>query len=212
VPIPPVIDVRNATDWTAIAGILSTAVVGLAGVLVTGLRFGHERRMKASDDLVALLDGVDVGLEELGGACAELSQYALAYGGEPQLVAPRLQVADDAYQKARALIERLGMRPHADARLVERARASADSMLDGIRLVRRAVIAHPLGHPYSTEAQAALGGLPARINQGYESKRAYEILGREAIGRLLGHPAGERRGIRRRLHDEMGSEFRGIFG
>lgn len=154
-------------------------------------RFQHERELKSGDDLVARLDDVQVALEKLGESCAEMRNRALAWGGDPDKVAPSLQAAEDAYQDARALIARLNMRPFADRRVVEQAREAAGEMMVGIRLVRQAVMAHgfpALPESISTEVLAGIGQVPDAIDRGYAAAEQYEALAREAVGKLLGRP------------------------
>jgi hypothetical protein len=188
----------SGTDWTAIDGIVVAGVVGPAvGYFVAWRadqrRFRHERELKASDDLRMLLDDVEVALDRLAAACAEMRSQVLQHLGDDRVI-PSWRAADDAYQHARAVIARLGMRPHADAQLVKRARDAARGMFEAIRLVDVAILNHRANLP-DLESDAAMA-VPAAINRGYEGRNTYEALAREALARLLGTAEPENRPAR----------------
>lgn len=198
-----VVDLHNSgPDWTAVG----TAVVGVVGIVasaVAGLRgnsqsdqrrFEHERRMRSGDDLLDLIEQVEVALDQLGAASAEMRQMTVRHGGKPE-VGPSLAKAEDAYQHARGLIARLGMRPHADPDLVGEAQAAADFFLGVNTLVRKAMVAYEIApqaggqpNPEVSEGFAALGEVPAAVERGYAATKTYEQSARAAVGKLLGSP------------------------
>ncbi len=179
--------------------VLSTANIAIivAGVVGPGLgyiaawrgdrrRFGHERTLKASDDLIARLDGVATALENLGSASAELRQIALAAGPRHEQVQPRVLSAEDAYQVARASIARLGMRPHAGEDVMEIATAAATMMLDAIRIVRSAALDDAAAH-------RNLGSVVDLIDSGYDYTTRFQEQARAAIADLLSTGRATRR-------------------
>ena len=172
-----------------VAGVLGPGVGYWAAARSDRRRFKHEQQLKASDDLIARLDDVAVALDQLAGACANMRSAVLSYDADPDRVWTPLLTAEDAYQKARGLIARLGMRSHADPALLEKARAAADRMLDGIREVRAATIKARLksGIPPYTDVAVVMNSIEA----GYEARREYETHAREAIGNLLGMVGGK---------------------
>jgi hypothetical protein len=177
-------------EATAIVGIVVAGVVGPALGYVAGWRsdrrrFRHERTLKASDDLRDRIDDVAAALEDLGGACAEMRQVVLSAGPDLERVPPRLQVAEDAFQAARASIARLGMRPHADESLNESATVASGKMLDAIRAVR-AALTWKRAKPDGPEATQELIPLAGFIEEGYAATRMFQEDAREAIAALLG--------------------------
>jgi hypothetical protein len=187
-------------DSTAIVGIVVAGVVGpglgyIAGWRSDMRRFWHDRQLKAADDLVALLDDIEVALDKLGEACAEMRSQSMQYWNTPEVVGPSLQAAEDVYQNARALIARLRMRPYADPELVKKAGAAAACMLEAIRIVRRAIVGQSTEQPLPSAVTATLGDVPAAVDRGYEGMRVYEAAAREAVARLLGAPASKRLGV-----------------
>jgi hypothetical protein len=183
----------SSPDWTAIVGIVVAGVVGaglgyLAAWRSDIRKFRHERELKASNDLQARLDDVAVALDNLGDACAAMRSEVLQYLGDDRVI-PSWRAADDAYQHTRALIERLGMRPHADLKLVEEANGAARAMLEAIRLVDEAIINHRARRPDADSD--AVSGVADAIERGYARRRAFENLARSVVGRLIGtEPAG----------------------
>jgi hypothetical protein len=201
--------VPSAAFWTGIAGIVVAGVLGptvgyWASARAEQRRFGHERRLKASDDLRERLDDVEAGLELLGAACAqlrgrvELGAIDPDHSGRPlhARVGDSFVEAGDAYQHASVRIARLGMRPHAPTETVSRAKAAADSMFEAIELVRDAMVAEtvvktaPSAHvnDLATSTRTALAEIPAKIERGYELTREFEAAARDALERLLGSP------------------------
>jgi hypothetical protein len=201
--------VPSAAFWTGIAGIVVAGVLGpavgyWASARADRRRFGHERGLKASDDLRERLDDVEAYLELLGEACAQLRGrvgLGMIYPdqfGEPlhARVGDSFVEAGDAYQEARVRIARLGMRPRAPAETVARAKAAADSMFEGIQLVQEAMVAETMAKtapsPYVnnlvTTTRIALAEIPAKIERGYELTREFEAAARDALERLLGAP------------------------
>jgi hypothetical protein len=181
-------------EGTAVVGIIVAGVVGpaiavYASRLADRRRFEHERKLKASDDLIERIDEVGAALGELGAACATTRQVFLALAAsEPDKLWPPIRDAEDAYQRARALTARLGMRPHADAELVKKAEAAAGSHQESTKAVRINLIR-------SQAARAAVGSVVMaeypvervmeHIETGYTLTREYEVQARVAIGQLL---------------------------
>jgi hypothetical protein len=171
-------------DWTAIAGLASTAIVGIAGIAGTWRRFGHERKLKATDDLVQRLDEVEVALTRLSDACAAMRVQTIQYRGDPEQVGDSWVLAVEAYHDARAVVARLSMRPHADRRLVDKANAVTKSMYEAIDAVGNAVKSHRAGR-FEMEGDALLKVHPS-IEAGDAATREYEALARDALDRLIG--------------------------
>jgi hypothetical protein len=172
-----------------VAGFLGPAVAAFASRWADRRRFDHERKLKASDDLIARVDEVAVALDELGAACAFMRQAALVFGVEqPDEVWPTVRSAEDAYQRTRASIARLGMRPHAHRALIAKATEASEAFSDtvnGLRtaLLRRAAATKATGIPVSTPPD--LSGVIAGVENGYTLTREYEALARDALGNLL---------------------------
>ena len=175
-------------------GIVTAGVVGPVGNwLADRRRFTHDSNLKSSDDLLSLIDQVEVALDQLGVACAEMRRQVVLYESDPVRVGPSLQNAQDAYQPARALIARLRMRPHASDDLVERAKTAADHFQKATRLVRKALVIRQLGERATQEARmdgrTALENVPDAVEKGYAATRDYENSARLAVSQLLGTPA-----------------------
>jgi hypothetical protein len=183
-------------DWTAIVGIVTAGVVGPVGNwLADRRRFSHERKLKSADDLRELIDQVEVALDQLGAACAEMRQRVVPYGGDPERVGPSLHKAEDAYQNARAVIARLSMRPHAGDDLVRQAKGAADHFLEANKLVRTAVVIASMGEQapmeLKTSGLSGLGEVGGAIERGYSATHDYEESARAAVVKLLGSPASK---------------------
>lgn len=179
--------ITGGPDWTAIAGIGGTAVVGLLGPFFADQRrFGQDRRLKAVDDLRTMIDEVEDRLEDLGEKCALMRQQSVTYGDDPEHLAPALQEAEDSYQVARAAIARLSIRPHAGDALVGRATDSSQRYMDAIKAARAALIARSMGVHASTSAAMAITKIPGFVEDGIQATRAYEAAAREALGQILG--------------------------
>jgi hypothetical protein len=180
--------------------IVSLVVVGVVGPALAAVatrwadrrKFDHERKLKASGDLIERIEGVAVALEELGASAAEARQVYLALSDiDPPKLWTLVRAAEDSYQHARGLTARLGMRPHADAELVSKAEAAASSLLESTRAIRTHLIR-------TQAARAATGSEPTtveplesvieNIERGYALTREYQTLARAAIGRLLDPP------------------------
>jgi hypothetical protein len=73
------------------------------------------------------------------------------------------------FQDARALIARLGMRPHANAELIKQAKDAADAMREAIQLAAKALLNHRIERP-AEEAEAA-GAVPAAVRRGFMTGR-----------------------------------------
>jgi AmiR/NasT family two-component response regulator len=109
-------------------------------------------------------------------------------GVEPKELWPAVHTAEDAFQRSRALNARLGMRPHADRALVEKAEASSESMLDAIKAARGALIRRHAAKDVTGQipSPTALDGVMTNIEAGYARAKEYEALACVAIDKLLG--------------------------
>lgn len=136
--LPDPAGIVSHVEWAPIA----TGVVGLAGIIVAGVigprkaasaareaderRFVHERGLKASDDVLARIDDVAGSLEVLEEACATLRGWVAGPSlSEPARMWELVRDAEDAFQRSRASIARLAMRPHASGELVEAAEGAS---------------------------------------------------------------------------------------
>ncbi len=193
--------VSEGPDWTAIAGILGAGAFGLLGGWLADSRrssedqrkderqFDHERRLKSVDDLVSRIDDVEAALENLGEKCAVMRQKAMTHGDDPNELGQPLQVAEDAYQAARASVARLAIRPHAGERLVAGATTAAEAYLGAINSVRSALIGRRMGIHQPPESLMALTNVPEQVEDGIQRTRQFEEAAREALERLLGSPS-----------------------
>lgn len=193
--------VNEGPDWTAIAGIAGAGAFGLLGGWLADVRrrgedqrkderqFDHDRRLKSVDDLVSRIDEVEAALEDLGEKCALMRQKAVTHGDDPKELGPFVLEAQDAYQRARASIARLGIRPHAGRDLVDKASAAAEHYLDAYRAAHRALIGRSMGAHQSEESMMAITEIPTHVDLGIEATREYETAARVALEGLLGSPA-----------------------
>lgn len=195
--------ISEGPDWTAIAGIAGAGAFGLLGGWWTDFRrsgedrrkderqFDHDRRLKSVDDLVSRIDEVEAALEDLGEKCATMRQKALIHGDDPKEVGPPVPEAQDSYQRARASIARLGIRPHAGRGLVDKASAAAGHYLDAYDAAHRALVGRTLGPHQSAESLMAITQIPEHVEQGIQATREYEAAARQALEGLLGSPSGQ---------------------
>jgi hypothetical protein len=168
-----------------VAGVVGPAVAALAMWVADRRRFIHETKLKASDDLVARLDEVAVGLDQLGATCAVMRGAFIGDGiDKPEKVWPTVYPVRDAYQRARGLNARLGMRPHADPSIVEKAEAAAERMHEAEGHVITILVESRAGLP-TREDSMRLGPVFDNIEAGQSLKREYEGLARGAIAGLL---------------------------
>jgi hypothetical protein len=172
-----------------VVGVLGPALAVLAARWSDRRRFTHERKLKASDDLVGRIDDVAGSFDELNAACAEMRLSALFFGPEQDDTLKAVQRTEAAHLRTRALSSRLGMRPHADSALVESAFAAATSMYSAIENVR---IANLRRHAIAK----AVGGSPVlqefngevveeHLATGLRHQQEFEAEARVAIGKLL---------------------------
>src|ERR1700743_3455742 len=111
-----------------IVGVLGPALGVLAARWSDRRRFAHERKLKASDDLVDRIDDLAASFDELSAACSNMRISALFFGPEEEAALESVQKAEAAHLRTRALYSRLGIRPHAEPALVDSAHAAATSM------------------------------------------------------------------------------------
>ena len=174
-PATTIILASSSPDWTAIAGLASTAVVGVAGIAGTWRRFGHERKLKATDDFLARLDDVQRALTKLRAARTRMRDDFARYASHAEWTTraeESLHAAVEAYDDALAAIALLGIRSHADRRLVEQADAAAKSMSAAIDEANAFGVSRLLGEPDSEalrkvtrsieEGRVAIGEYTAR--------------------------------------------------
>lgn len=175
-------------DWTAIVGIVTAAGVGLVGTRFSDhRRFDAERKVRSGDDLLRLIDDVEVALDQLATACADLRSKATAYlHPNDSRIRPSLDNAHDAYQHARAVIARLSMRPHASDDLVAHAKTAAGRYQEVTLRVHSQL--HLLDDGQAIDRQL-LGVLAQRLKEGDDAMRDYEKAARIVVGKLLGAPA-----------------------
>jgi len=124
-----------------VAGVVGPALGYGAAWIADRRRFRQEQRLKASDDLIARIDDVATALEELGASAARMRRVALVVGPEPNIVEPLVEEGEDAFQRARASVARLRMRPHAPEAILVVADESTKSMVEAITIVRSALVA-----------------------------------------------------------------------
>ena len=183
-------------EATAIVGIVVAGVVGptlgyVAAWLSDKRKFRHERELKASDDLVALLDDVQIAIDRLWAACNDLTVgftilSKVGFDGlDAEKFDPRFATALRADQDARALVARLRMRPHADPELVSRAEAAEGLLQDALNHMRFARAVVGVGAP-TEEATERLSDVPDLLKRARQEVRAYEALARDAVGKLIG--------------------------
>jgi hypothetical protein len=185
-----------------VAGLLGPALAALATKWADTRRFKHEddlkasdfeqqRKLKASDDLIARIDDVAVALDELFAACNAM-RYAFISLGETDLeaVRPDYVAAKDASKRALAAIARLRMRPHADSDLVEKAEAAAESLHEAVDHVRKTFAWANAGAKADIrrlQVEQAELDMPVAesIEAGYGHTKEYWALARAGIARLL---------------------------
>jgi hypothetical protein len=173
----------------AVAGILAPILAVWQSRSADKRRFEHERRLHASDDLIERIEDVLTGLEGLGKRCAEMRQIYLSLGAtEPDKLWPLVRAAEDAYQQSRVSIARLGMRPHANAEIVEMAEAGDKKFFGAVRAVGTHLIREAGFTATGREPSLDLPIEPVIDNseEGYRLTREYATQARVAIGRLHG--------------------------
>jgi hypothetical protein len=175
-----------------VAGLLAPALAALQSRWADRRRFEHERKLHASGDLIERIEAVLTSLEDLGEKCAEMRQmYLSVLASQPDQLWPRVLAAEDAYQRLRVAIARLGMRPHAETDMLNKAESAAAKLLAAVHAVR--------GHLIRRQAALATTGnesldppiepIIGDIDEGYGLTHEYAAQARVAIGRLQG-PVG----------------------
>jgi hypothetical protein len=177
--------------------IVSLAIVGVVGPILGILaakwadrrKFGHDRKLKASDDFIERIDDVAKSFDELCQACSVMRMTAKFHGPASKDTLVAVGNAEDAHIRTRTLSARLKRRPHADSALMESALAAATSMNAAIEHVRdnnpaRAAAVQAAGYPivigaYDDEV------VEAKVREGLEHIEQFEAQARRAIGRLL---------------------------
>lgn len=96
-----------------IVGILGPALGVLAAWSADRRRFAHERKLKASDDLIARIDAVAESLDRLCEVCSIMRITAALLGPENVETLKAISEAEHVHIRTRALNSRLAMRPHA---------------------------------------------------------------------------------------------------
>jgi hypothetical protein len=172
-----------------VAGVLGPFVGFLAGRGADRRRFAHERGLKASDDLVGRIDDVAASFESLREACARLRVTCLVEGADAAVALQCLHDAEGAHIKTRALISRLGIRPHADEPLVRFAFDGAASMLAAIENVRNAST-HRRAMEQAAGQAVVLGVFDDQrfescVNDAQQHMQAFESRARATVGKLL---------------------------
>jgi hypothetical protein len=177
----------------AIVGILGPALGVLAARWADRRRFEHERKLKASDDLVARIDNVAESLDRLCEVCSIMRITAVVRGPESVETLRAISDAEHAHIRTRALNSRLAMRPHADPALLDSARAAAASMNNGIENVRNANVTRQAALK-ATGQPIVIGAyddklVESLLNSGLEHITEFEARARAAIGMLLDEPS-----------------------
>jgi hypothetical protein len=174
----------------AVAGLLAPVLAAWQSRSADLRRFEHERKLHASSDLIERIEAVLTCLEEFSDRCAEMRQMYLSIAAtEPDKLWPRVLAAEDAYQRSRVSIARLGMRPHAEGVMVKKAETATEKLLAAVRAVRT--------HMIRRQAAAAVTGAEQLVDppvvpmiddieEGYALTREYAAQARVAIGRLQG--------------------------
>jgi hypothetical protein len=101
---------------------------------------------------------------------------------------PLVRAAEDAYQRTRAMIARLGIRPHADPDLLAKADATASSLLSAVKDVRLALIKAEAARATGKEPldELPIGPVMEKVETGYTTQtREYHAQARVAVGHLL---------------------------
>ncbi len=171
-----------------IVGVLGPGLGVLAGRWADRRKFAHERKLKASDDLIARIDDGAASLEELGEACTTMRQSFLSLGvADTKALWPLVSIAEDAYQRSRVKTARLGIRPYADSELLAKADEAASSLLSAVRDVRTALIKADLARATGKEPldELPIGPVMEKIETGYTQTREYHARARVAVGNLL---------------------------
>lgn len=173
-----------------VAGLLAPVLAAWQSRSADLRRFEHERKLHASDDLIERIEAVLTSLEEFGESCAEMRQMYLSLAAtEPDKLWPRVLDAEDAYQRSRVSIARLGMRPHAEGEMVKKAEAGAGKLLAAVRSVRTHMIRRQAAVAVTGEeplVDLPVGLIIDNIDEGYSLTREYAAQARVAIGRLQG--------------------------
>jgi hypothetical protein len=185
-----------------IVGILGPTLGVFAARWADRRRFAHERKLKASDDLVARIDDVAESLDRLCEVCSIMRMTAVLRGPESVDTLEAISEAEHAHIRTRALNSRLAMRPHADPALLESAVAAAMSMNSGIENIRNANVRRraavkAAGQPivlgvYDDERVESL------LNSGLEHIKEFEARARATIGMLLDEPSRRHGRLRKR--------------
>jgi hypothetical protein len=136
-----------------------------------------------------LIDEVEVALDELGATCADTESAAWVWARRKEAssgarLSSGIAEARAAHRHARALIARLGMRPHAGEELIKQASGAAERFDQAVRLFAEVWARGP-----STESQAMVAKASDAVEQGRNRTRDYEESARAAVGKLLGPPA-----------------------
>lgn|GEM_PF-5901640 len=161
-----------------VAGLLAPVLAAWQSRSADLRRFEHERKLHASGDLIERIEAVLTSLEEFGERCADMRALYLSLAAtEPDKLWPLVLAAEDAYQRSRVSIARLGMRPHAEGEMVKKAEAVAEKLLAAVRPVRTHVL---------SGLEPAVQTVIDSIDEGYTLTREYAAQARVAIGRLQG--------------------------
>jgi len=176
-----------------IVGILGPSLGVLAARWADRRRFAHERKLKASDDLIARIDDVAESLDRLCEACSIVRITAALQGPESVGTLKAISDAEHAHLRTRAVSSRLAMRPHADQTLLESALAAATCMNGGIENVRNANMARQAAVKAAGQAivMAAYDDdrVESLLNSGLKHIEEFKARARAAIGMLLDEPS-----------------------
>ena len=179
----------NGSEWVAIAGIVAGTVGTLTGALggpwlQDHRRYNQEARLRSGDDLLGRIDEVLLALEDLAKAAVELRSMAFTYGADASKIGPTAQATNDAYQRARFSIARLGVRPHADVELVDKATAAAKAFLLAWDHAWKALAAGQ----HSTGSITLLAQIPDQVEKGYKAQREFEQSAQRLMRELAWRP------------------------
>jgi hypothetical protein len=186
---------QGASGPTTAEFIVSLGIVGVLGPILAILasrwadrrKFAHERKLKASDDLLARVDEVAAALDRLHDACSEV-WHSFFWSGpqDTKETWTHIRTADEVYWRARSAITRLEIRPHADSDLLAAANAASSCLLSVMQHIRTELTRTDLSRLKRVEV---LDRHPEKaindLEDCDEKIRQYQQLAREAVAKLL---------------------------
>jgi hypothetical protein len=150
-------------------------------------RFRHERRLKASDDTIAVLDQVGALLEDLRRKVAAMHLTVMERGGDdPDVLWSQIGEVEDSYQVTRIAIARLSMRPSAQPALLEAARDASKALHGAAGHARRAQRQHQFQGGESDQTKEWFDWVRQDIEEADTATALFYASSQRALGAMVG--------------------------